>query len=68
MVLTGENGMAVALCIIIILDSAIRRRLINMNPTRRSCWVRPSLRRHPIFRAFHALLTELSTEDPQSQL
>ena len=65
MVLTGQECMAAAVCIIIILG-AIRRIRNNRRPVRRSCWVRPWIRRRPQFGAFHALLKELSTEDPPS--
>jgi len=65
MVLTGQECMAAAVCIIIILG-AIRRRRNNRRLVRRSCWVRPWIRRRPQFGAFHALLKELSTEDPPS--
>ena len=57
--------MAAVVCIIIILG-ALRRRRNNRRPVRRSCWVRPWIRRRPQFGAFHALLKELSTEDPPS--
>ena len=65
MVLTDQECMAAAVCIIIILG-AIRRRRNSRRPVRRSCWVRPWIRRCPQFGAFHALLKELSTEDPPS--
>ena len=60
--INDEDDMATALCIIIIIG-VLRTRLVNRNPTRRSCWVRPWIRRYPKFGAFHALL---ATEDPQS--
>ena len=65
MVLTDQECMAAAVCIIIILG-AIRESWNNRRPVRRSCWVRPWIRRRPQFGAFHALLNELSTEDPPS--
>jgi hypothetical protein len=65
MVLIGEDGMAAALFIIIIVG-AIRKGLVNNgNHTCKLCWVRPWIRRRPIFGAFLTPLTELSTEDPQ---
>jgi hypothetical protein len=45
MVLTDQECMAAAVCIVIILG-AIRRRRNNRRPVRRSCWVRPWIRRH----------------------
>lgn len=67
MVLTDEDGMAEALCIISILG-AIRRRRINRNPAYRSCCVPPRIWKCPKFGEFHAFFTELSTVlwDPQS--
>ena len=38
---TDEDDMATALCIIIIIIGVLRTRLVNRNPTRKSCWVRP---------------------------
>ena len=54
--------MAAAVWIIIILG-AISRRRNNRHSVHRSCWVRPWIRRRPLFGAFHALLKELSTEE-----
>jgi len=62
MVLINEDGMAAALCIIII-HGAIRRGQINRNPAHRSCWVRPWIRRRPKVGTFRG---DKSTENPQS--
>ena len=65
MLLTGEDGIAAALRITIIVG-AIRKRLIKRPHARRLCWVRPWITIYPIFGAFVTSLIELSTEDPQS--
>ena len=53
MVIMNEDGMAAALCIIII-HGDIRRGQIKMNPAHRSCWVHPWIRRRPNCGAFRA--------------
>ena len=53
MVIMNEDGMAAALCIIII-HGDIRRGQINRNPAHRSCWVHPWIRRRPKCGAFRA--------------
>ena len=65
-VLTNKDGIVAVFCIIII-RGTIRSRWINRTPTCRLCWVCPLMKKkRQKFGAFHALFTELSTEDPQS--
>ena len=58
--------MAAALSIIILLSVLRRRRRRKrLRKTRRTCWTRQWIKRRQKLGAFHALVRELSDEDPK---
>ena len=60
-----EDNIAVSLCILIIIASAILRIRLDRRPPRVHVWTLSWIRRRARYCAHHSLITELSSEDPE---
>ena len=61
-----EDNIAVSLCILIIIATAVLRIRLDKRPPR--VWARSWIRRRARYCAHHSLIKELSSEDPELSL
>ena len=61
MVLPQEEDIVVCACVLIIVSAL---QLMRQRRKHRSCWTRPWIARRRTYGAYHALVKELSDEDP----